>query len=167
MARKRSTAGWAALAATMLIAGFPAAAQTVYKLIDKNGRVTYSNEEPKDFDGKVIRIDIDPNANKANLGDTGGAAAAQTRANLKAIEAAKAQSRAEQIQAARERLAAAQAALADARDNPVEGVDVQFIGNKSGGTRPVPTEQYQQRLAKLEQAVKEAENELHKLDGNM
>ena len=40
-----------------LIAASPGAAQTVYKLIDRNGKVTYSEEPPKDFDGKVIRID--------------------------------------------------------------------------------------------------------------
>jgi len=172
MARKRSTAGWAALAAaTMLIAGLPAAAQTVYKLIDKNGRITYSNEEPKNFDGQVIRIDIDPNANKASLGvpqgDSGGAAAAQTRAKLQARDAAQAQSHADKIQAARDRLTAAQAAYADARDNPVEGTDVRFIGNKGGGTRAVPTEEYQKRLDQLQHAVKEAEDELRKLTGNM
>ena len=44
-----------------------AAAQTLYKLIDKNGKVTYSEEPPKNFDGKVIRMDIDPNANRATL----------------------------------------------------------------------------------------------------
>ena len=40
-------------------------AATMYKLIGKDGRVTYSEEEPKNFDGKVIRMDIDPNANRS------------------------------------------------------------------------------------------------------
>ena len=51
------------LACTLLALALPAAAQTVYKLIDRNGKITYSEEPPKNFDGKVIRIDIDPNAN--------------------------------------------------------------------------------------------------------
>jgi hypothetical protein len=37
---------------------------------------------------------------------------------------------------------------------------VRFIGKVGGGARPVPTEAYQQRLADLERAVKEAEDEL-------
>jgi hypothetical protein len=166
MARKRSTAGWAALAASMLIAGFPAAAQTVYKLIDKNGKVTYSESEPKNFDGKVIRIDIDPNANKANLGapqaDT-GTAHSQAKAKGEARETAKAKGHAEQVQEAREKLQAAQDAYAEARDHPVDGVDVRYVGNVKGGTRPEPTEAYQKRLDQLEHAVKEAENELQTL----
>jgi polyhydroxyalkanoate synthesis regulator phasin len=166
MERKRSTAGWAALAASMLIAGFPAAAQTVYKLIDKNGKITYSESEPKNFDGKVIRIDIDPNANKANLGapptDTGAShSAAQARGAAR--DTAKAQGHAAKVQEARERLQAAQDAYTEAKDHPVEGQDIRYIGNKSGGTRAEPTEAYQQRLDKLEREVKEAQNALQKL----
>ncbi len=150
----------------MLIAGFLAAAQTVYKLIDKNGKVTYSEEQPKNFDGKVIRIDIDPNANKANLGappaDT-GTGHQQAQAKGQARESAKAQGHAAQLQAARDKLEAAQAAYAEAREHPVEGTDIQYMGNKSGGTRPQPTEAYQKRLDQLEHAVKEAEDELRKL----
>jgi hypothetical protein len=166
MARKRSTAGWAALAASMLIAGLPAAAQTVYKLIDKNGKVTYSESEPKNFDGKVIRIDIDPNANKANLGapqaDT-GTAHTQAKAKGEARETAKAKGHAERVLEAREKLQAAEDAYAQARDHPVEGTDIRYVGNVGGGTRAVPTEEYQKRLGELESAVKAAENELQKL----
>jgi hypothetical protein len=169
MAGKRSTAGWAALAASMLIAGFPAAAQTVYKLIDKNGKVTYSESEPKNFDGQVIRIDIDPNANKANLGappasDT-GVSHQEAKARGAARDTARAQGHAAQVEAAREKLKAAQDALADARDHPVEGTDITYIGNKGGGTRAQPSEEYQKRLDQLERAVKEAENDLQKLTG--
>jgi len=167
MARKRSTAGWVALAASMLIAAVPAAAQTVYKLIDKNGKVTYSEEKPKSFDGKVIRMDIDPNANKADLGapttDTGGDAAARTREKVKANDAARAQGRIDKLQAARDKLKAAQDAYAEAREHPVDGTDIQYVGNKGGGTRAVPSEAYQKRLGELEHAMKEAEDELHRL----
>jgi len=47
--------------------GTGADAQTLYKLIDKNGKVTYAEKPPKDFDGQVIRLDIDPKANTATL----------------------------------------------------------------------------------------------------
>jgi hypothetical protein len=167
MACKRSTAGWAALAASMLLAAWPAAAQTVYKLVDKNGKITYSETPPKEFDGKVIRIDLDPNANKASLGvpttDTGGATQERTKAKLEARDAAKAQSREERVQAARDKLAAAKQSYEQARDNPGEE-DMRFIGNAGGGTRRVPTEAYEKRLAQLEHRVKEAEDALHQLE---
>jgi hypothetical protein len=41
----------------------PASAQVLYKLIDREGRVTYSDREPKDFDGKVIRLEPDVASN--------------------------------------------------------------------------------------------------------
>ena len=49
-----------ALAAVLSL---PAAAQVLFKLIDRQGRVTYSDSEPKDFDGTVIRLEPDTAAN--------------------------------------------------------------------------------------------------------
>ncbi|HET9471044.1 MAG TPA: DUF4124 domain-containing protein, partial [Usitatibacter sp.] len=63
-----AAAGCVACAGFFALAANSALAQTLYKLIDRNGKVTYSQEAPKDFDGKVIRIDIDPNRNSATLG---------------------------------------------------------------------------------------------------
>jgi hypothetical protein len=40
---------------------------------------------------------------------------------------------------------------------------VQFVGKVGGGARSIPTEAYQERLAGLERAVKEAEDELGKV----
>ncbi len=164
MARKRSTAGWAALAAAVVLGlAFPAAAETLYKLIDRNGKVTYSNEEPKEFDGKVIRMDVDPNANKASLGvppTDAGESHDRAKAKGAARETAKAQNHAERVQAAQEKLDAAREAYEQARDHPTEGVDVRYVGNVKGGTRAVPSEDYQKRLDRLEHAVKEAEDEL-------
>ena len=128
-------------------------AQTLYKLIDRNGKVTYSEEAPKDFDGKVIRIDIDPNRNRATLGVPPPAPAAQQEP-----EAAK------RVAQARERLAAARKALAQAREHPAED-ETRFVGKVGGGARSVPTEAYQERLAGLEREVKEAEDELEKAQG--
>ena len=131
-------------------------AQTLYKLIDRNGKVTYSQEAPKDFDGKVIRIDIDPNRNSATLGVPPAAPAAQ--------EPEAAAAKAKRVAQARERLAAARKALAQAREHPAED-DTRFVGKVGGGARSVPTEAYQERLAGLERAVKEAEDELEKAQG--
>ncbi|HYC36845.1 MAG TPA: DUF4124 domain-containing protein [Usitatibacter sp.] len=134
----------------------PASAQTLYKLIDKNGKVTYSESAPKDFDGKVIRVDIDPKANTATLPK---ARPPEER------EAAREASRAatDQVRAARARVDAARKALQHARDNPRED-EVARVGIKGGGTRPQPTEAYQKRLAQLESELQEAESDLQKLE---
>jgi hypothetical protein len=141
-------------------------AETLYKLIDKNGKVTYSGEKPKNFDGQVIRIDIDPNANTATLpkpppaskGGEEGTRRAPTSFGNPARAAAE-----DRVRMAKEKLEAARKTLQDVRDNP--GVDdVQFVGKVGGGARPVPSEEYLARLAQLEGAVKDAEEELRRAE---
>jgi len=141
------------LAVAVAAIAFGASAQTMYKLIDKNGKVTYAEKPPKDFDGKVIRIDVDPNANTATLPKPTGPLVDPARA---ASDAG--------VKAAQEKLEAAKKAYQQALDNPGDG-DVSYIGNKGGGTRAVPTEEYSKRLATLEKAVKDAEEELKRAGG--
>ena len=141
------------LAVAAAAIAFGASAQTMYKLIDKNGKVTYAEKPPKDFDGKVIRIDVDPNANTATLPKPTGPLVDPARA---ASDAG--------VKAAQEKLEAAKKAYQQALDNPGDG-DVSYIGNKGGGTRAVPTEEYSKRLATLEKAVKDAEEELKRAGG--
>lgn len=137
-----------ATAACVFAAGL-AGAQTLYKLIDKNGKVTYSESAPKDFDGKVIRIDIDPNRNSATLPPV-------PRGGVKPAPGNE-----ERVRESKDKLERARKALADAREHPGED-DVQRVGKVGGGARPVPSDAYRQRLADLERAVKEAEDELEK-----
>jgi hypothetical protein len=136
-----------------------AAAQTVYKLIDKNGKVTYSEEEPKHFDGQVIRIDVNPNANTAILPKPSPVTESE---NKRRAATAKKDQAVEDLQ---KRLDDARAALKSARDNPAEG-DVDRVGTKTGFTRAVPTEAYEKKLAKLEDEVKKAEEELKRAGGS-
>jgi hypothetical protein len=130
-----------------------AAAQTMtlYKLIDKNGKVTYSEEKPKNFDGKVVVIEVDPNRNTATLPKYEETPRAKPKAADKAAAA-----RAEQL---KERVEQRKAALAEALANPGEN-DIGRMGTVGGKARPVPTETYLKRLEKLELAVKEAEDDL-------
>ena len=141
------------LAAMLSACALGATAQTLYKLIDKNGKVTYAEKPPKDFDGKVIRIDVDPNANTATLPKPTGPLVDPARG---ASDAG--------VKAAQEKLEAAKKAYQQALDNPGDG-DVSYIGNKGGGTRAVPTEEYAKRLATLEKAVKDAEEEVKRAGG--
>ena len=141
----------AALALGLMAGG--ASAQTLYKLIDRNGKVTYSEKPPKDFDGQVIRLDIDPKSNTATLPKpTGPLVDPAVRATD------------DRVRAAKDKLEAAKKAYQDALDNPGEG-DLTFMGNKGGGTRPVQSEEYAKRLATLEKAVKDAEEELKRAGG--
>jgi hypothetical protein len=141
------------LALAVSLAAFGASAQTLYKLVDKNGKVTYTQEEPKGFDGTVTRIDVDPNANRATLPKYTPPAAtppAPEKTNDKA-----------RVATPQERLERAKRELANAIANPGPD-DITRVGNVGGGTRPVPTEAYLKRLAALEQAVKDAEEEVRR-----
>lgn len=134
-------------------------ADTLYKLIDKNGKVTYVQEPPKDFDGKVIRLDIDTNANTA----TGRRPTSPQTSNEAIIRSDPDAGRLDRLKAAQQRLEAARKAYANARDNPGPE-DVTRVGNVRGGTRPVFSEEYQQKLDRLEAEMKQAESEVHRLE---
>jgi hypothetical protein len=145
----------AAAALVVLVPGLASAQTTLYKLIDKNGKVTYVDTPPKNFDGQVIPVDVDTKRNSATISTPGMPQGVKA---LEAKQAAEERSR-ERLRAAQDKLEAAKRALADARENPREG-EVNRVGNAGGGTRPVPTEAYEKRIANLEEAVKVAEAEL-------
>jgi uncharacterized protein DUF4124 len=135
-----------------------APAQTLYKLVDKNGKVTYSESPPKDFDGKVIPLDIDPTRNTATMPKytppekAKGNGISPPRSNDVAA-----------VGMARERVDAARKALDDARSNPGEG-DFDRIGTAGGGTRPVPSQSYLKRIEALEENLRKAEENLARLE---
>ena len=149
------------LAVVMALAAASAAAQTLYKLIDKNGKVTYSEKPPKDFDGKVVPLDIDPARNTATLPRVQAppprAPGAGTASGVIADPG--------QIRAARERVEAAKQALKDAQDNPAEA-DVDRIGKAGGGARPVLNDTGRKRIEKLEEDVRRAEEQLRRIEGS-
>lgn len=143
------------IAAAGLAAACAAHAQTLYKLIDKNGKITYSESAPKpgEFDGQVIRMDIDPNSNRATLPKAEAGAFRSKDDDLPPPA----------VLNARDKLARAQRALNEARAKPGES-DMQRMGSVGGGARLVPTEAYQQRLAGLEKDVQDAEEEVRRAE---
>jgi len=147
--------------AAMIAAGVAsiAMANTLYKLIDKNGKVTYSEEAPKNFDGQVIRLDIDPNANTAVLPKP----TPVTETAARKREAA--EKKDQHLEDLKTRLEEARKKLQDANDNPGPE-DLDRVGTKSGFTRGVPTEAYENKLAKLQEEVKDAEQELKRAGGS-
>jgi len=145
----------------VVVAAFAAAAanaQTLYKLIDKNGKVTYSESAPKPgtFDGQVIRIDVNPNQNTAILPKPAPRNAGQEQAEAAAQSA--------NVKAARDKLDAAKKALAQAQENPSPD-EVRRVGTTKGFARPVESDEYKAKLAKLEDDVKQAEEELKRAEG--
>ena len=147
------------LGALLAGAALGAAAETLYKLIDKNGKVTYSEEKPKQFDGQVIRLDIDPNATTVTLPKP-PPPGANAPGSPQARAAATARS---MLEDAQQRLERAKAALQNARDNPGPN-DFEHVGKVGGGSRPVPSEAYLQRISGLEQEVRNAEQAVQTLE---
>jgi len=143
------------LLAGLALASAPLSAQTLYKLIDKKGKVTYVDTPPKDFDGQVIPVEIDPKRNSATINTPGLQSGARAFDEKQAV----ADRAAANVRAAQDRLDAAKKSLAYARENPKEE-EVERMGVKGGGTRPVFNESYEKRIAQLEDAVRRAEAEL-------
>ena len=148
------------LAALIAVAVAPfAAADTLYKLIDRNGKITYSEEKPKSFDGQVIELNIDRNANTATLPKP----TPVTETAARKREAA--EKKDQHLEDLKARLEEARKKLQDAKDNPGPE-DLDRVGTKSGFTRGVPTEAYEKKLAKLQEDVKDAEQELKRAGGS-
>lgn len=141
----------------LVFAGSPVHAQTIYKLIAKDGKVTYADKSPKEYDGQVIRLDIDPKANLATLPKL-GAPGVTAGVRPMSLPEAKRFDAEVMLGRARDALENAQKALATGQE-PQEG-ELDWVGKKQGGARPVPTEAYQERIKALEEAVKSAEREV-------
>ena len=109
----------ATIAVCALLASGTACAETLYKLIAPDGKVTYSQEAPKHFDGKVIRLDIDPNANTAE-----GKHAPPSKVrnpNEEILQRDSDAPRKRKLEVAQDKLQAARTAFENARNNPGEG----------------------------------------------
>ena len=149
----------AILAASLLTATLAFAEadkQVVWKLVDKKGKVTYADKAPpKEYEGKVTRIEVDLKANRAMLTNV-GESSPPVLLPLTAPELKRVKADAERARAA-ENLEAAKKAREDGNEPTPD--ETQWIGKKGGGARPVPTEAYHARIKALDEAVKVAEAE--------
>jgi len=139
-----------------------AAGETLYKLVAPDGKVTYSQEAPKNFDGKVIKLEIDPNANTSD-GRPVPKKIEKPRTNQEILQSSPRAAQDDKIAIAKEKLETAKRKYEQLRDNPGPD-DVQRVGSKGGGARPVFSEDYAGRLSKLEADVKKAQEELDALE---
>ncbi len=145
--------------AALALAAAPACAQTIYKLIAKDGKVTYADKAPKDYDGQVVKLEIDPKANLATLPKLGAPGVTNGVRPMSLPEAKRFDAEVT-LKRARDNLENAQKALA-AGQEPQEG-ELDWLGKKGGGARPIPTQAYADRLRALEDAVKAAEQEVER-----
>jgi hypothetical protein len=175
----------AALLVLALAFGTTAGAQVLYKLVDRNGKVTYSDTEPKNFDGKVTRIEPEAEGNVLPSAKTPSRAAPDAPRNDASTNRRKAR---EELEV---RLRAAQAAVEAARKAKSEGdaplpeemqtVQRQFAPLQPGEDPPrtncfpvttpqgnevlmcplrIPQESYFERQRKLEEELRRAEEAL-------
>jgi hypothetical protein len=130
--------------------------QVIWKLVDKAGKISYADKAPpKDYPGKVTRIEVDLKANIATLVTVGESSGSEVR-KLSEPELVRVKTEAE--------LARAIARLDEAKRARKEGEEplpeeVEFIGKKGGGARPVPTQAYHDRIKALDEGVKAAQAE--------
>ncbi|MBL8517081.1 MAG: DUF4124 domain-containing protein [Betaproteobacteria bacterium] len=156
----------------LLLPGFAVAqTSTVYKHVDKDGKVTYS-EKPPAKDGpkadakpekpaaKKLDMDKERNVIKSYVPKSSSEGESGTRAFDKRLE------RNNQLQAkleeAQKELDEARAALEAGKDPQDD--EWQTVGAASGRPTRIPTEAYHQRVKSLEQAVKNAEEKLKRVE---
>jgi Domain of unknown function (DUF4124) len=158
-----------------LVAAGAAEAQALYKYVDANGKVTYSDRQPKPGE-KATRVNADPAVNVISVSPAvasraGEGAAAGARAKERAAARDNQQ---EEISKAEKELENAKKALEDGRDaregeqqirvgmKTIKGKDGKPVTVPSGENVVTRNEAYAERIAGLEAAVKAAEERLER-----
>lgn len=149
------------MAVAALVLAAPAATQgtqVLWKLVDKQGRVTYSDQPPKDFDGVATRLEVPVEARSAPAPTLPAPAAAVGGSKPPTPAAAPGA----ELLRARAKLEDARKAYESGREPGPE--DLVWVGRKGGGARPEISEAYAARVRKLEEAVKAAEGDVQRLE---
>ena len=150
----------ASLSALLAVVAFDAAAVTLYKSTDKDGLVTYSDQQPTSVGGRTVPLDIDTTANATPLpGAKSPQAESENERIIRRRPPAKDDSA---VVLARQRLDAARAALEIAKDNSSPEDWIYFNPPTYPGMIPHPARRgpspdYLARLESLEAKVKAAE----------
>jgi len=173
------------LLAMAVALAWPACAQTLYKLTDKEGRVTYSDKVPKGYDGTVVAIEPDTASNIVPSAKAGAGALRTAPASGIGEDRRKAREDLDRkLRAAQARAEAARKAKAEGGDplpdelqtvqhrsrplrsgeqppnpNCFNAVDASGMATLNCPTR-VPGDSYYERQKKLDEDLKRAEEEL-------
>jgi hypothetical protein len=164
MLTARSAATIALLALALGCTG--ASAQTLYKLVDRNGKVTYSDTVPKDFRGRVIPLQIDSEMNSSAPSPSAGQESdGRSAAPAEETDRRRPVNDVAPIEAARRKAQAARKAFEDVRDNstPDDWIYVNPDKNRRK-VRRYPKPEYAARLVELERLAIVAEQELDNLE---
>jgi Domain of unknown function (DUF4124) len=139
-------------------------AQALFKYTDKDGKVTYSDRQPKPGE-KAVQVNVDPNANIMTSTQATRNGVPQTWRDIKERSASREGQRTvlqAEVDAAQANLDKARKALEAGRD-PKD--DERRIIVRKGGNAVLTNEAYAERIAKLEADVKKAEEKLEGAQG--
>lgn len=149
------TQRWLPIAVIALLAACPATAQTVYKSVDAQGRVTYSSTPPPAETGELVeRVPIEPGPTEQQQQEATQKAKELEATTNSALQQRQAQGdqRASTASVAEKELRKAQIALEEAQ---IKG-DGDWQTLATGGR--VLKQSYLDRVQSAEQRVREAEN---------
>ncbi len=158
-------------------------AQTLYKLVDKSGKISYADRVPKGFDGEVTSLVIDPAANvqapaRAAPAAKGEVPEARDRNTERREARARLRLALDRALAKLEVAKRARAEGGDPRDDEYQTIQQKFAAGNAKPDAPsprpncsrqgpnwicptiVPGEKYRDRLKELDDAVSRAEAEL-------
>lgn len=156
---------FAALSASLALAlaSADAGAAVLYKLVDTQGNVTFTDTLPRSFVGEVTRLDVDTGTNVFTPAPESAARAPVDHDLL----ARPGPSGEERLRMAAERIDAARAALEDARTNSVAEDWYYYQRNPATGASRAPRPEYLARLSRLESEVIAAEEAYDALRGEL
>jgi exonuclease VII small subunit len=146
----------------LTLASLQASAQALYKYVDANGKVTYSDKAPKAGE-KAERMLADTTTNVISSPAARGGVVVRSVGNVNGRIAEQDKLRAS-LDAAEIDLERAKKALEDGQA-PQEGEQL-IVVKKNAGNAVLRTEGYRERIASLEAAVKAAEGRLEQAQSN-
>lgn len=151
-----------AILALIAVSG-AATAQALYKYTDKDGKVTYSDKVPKSGEkAELVKTDSNVNVMSAPANKVGGVTQRLEDVNARSrAREARSDQLNDEVNAAKAKLEQAKKALEDGREPSPE--ERQIVVRKNGNSvlrRP----EYYERIAVLEAAVKQAEENLGKAE---
>jgi len=157
---------WSLVCAALVFVSVQIDAQTLYKYVDKDGKVSYSDVPPKDNEkGKSSKITVDTTANVTKQVNKDSSGNLQKFADVKARGDARIALRnklqADITSAKKERDSAVKAL--EAGREPLEGETRIIVGKNSNSVQRTP--EYTARIEALENAVTNAEKRIEQAEG--
>ncbi len=146
----------------LALAAVNAGAQVLYKYVDANGKVTYSDKAPKAGE-KAERMLADTTTNVISSPALRGGVIVKAGGNV-SVRVAERDKLKALVDAAEMELERAKKALEDGQ-TPQEGEQL-IVVKKNAGNAVLRTEGYRERIASLESAVKAAEDKLAQAQSN-